>query len=224
MKFEPIITISDIINILISICTIITIVFTYLTLKEMKKQRNLSIMPNITLDFSDNLKFTFINTYKKYLKFNIVIKNIGNGVAKNLDIKININNIEKYETDNIKINDNCIYLRFKNYALITMIENSNHFTYQGIHINNSIDIESATIETLLLGQSIEIFEKYNKDTPSNTLIELIQKNTLLVDVIVKYADLENNIYKRVFKLKISPIHIDFANKELQYCIKIINYE
>ena len=89
-----------------------------------------------------------------------------------------------------------------------MINNSNHFTHQGIQANNNI----------------EIFEKYNKDTPNSTLIELIQKDTLWVDVIIKYTDLANNIYKRVFKLKISLDYIDFAHKELQYCIKIISYE
>ena len=71
MKFELIITISDIINILISVCTIITIVFTYLTLKEMQKQRNLSIMPNITLDFLKSLKFKLTDICKKNLKFYI---------------------------------------------------------------------------------------------------------------------------------------------------------
>lgn len=54
-NLPPIITISDIIN----------IVFTYLTLKEIQKQRNLSIMPNITLDSLKSLKFKPTDIYKK---------------------------------------------------------------------------------------------------------------------------------------------------------------
>ena len=224
MKFNPIITISDIVNILISLCTIITIIFTYLTLKEMKKQRNLNIMPNITLDFFEELKFKSIDISKQNLKLDIIIKNIGNGVAKNIDIKININDLSKYESDSIIINENSIYLKFRNFAMITMIENSNHFLYQGIQTNNSINIQSKVIESLLLGQSIELFEKYNEDTPTNKLMELIQKYTLSFDIIIKYTDLANNNYKRIFKLEISPNNIDFANKEIHYFTKIINYE
>ncbi len=54
-NLPPIITISDIIN----------IVFTYLTLKEIQKQRNLSIMPNITLDSLKSLKFKPTDICKK---------------------------------------------------------------------------------------------------------------------------------------------------------------
>lgn len=224
MRFDPVISISDIVNILISLGTIITIIFTYLTLREMKKQRNLSIMPNITLDFLENLKFKFTNFNKQKLKLNFTIKNIGNGVAKNVDIKINIDDLLKYESDSIKINKKSIYLKFKNYASITMIENSNRFFYQGIQTNNKINIQSVTIEQLLLGLSIEMFEKYNKDTSNEVLMELIKKYTLTFDIVINYFDLANNNYKKIFKLEISPNLIDFGNKELNYSTKIISYK
>lgn len=224
MQFDPVITISDIVNILISLCTIITIIFTYLTLREMKKQRNLSIMPNITLDFLESLKFKFTNFNKQRLKLNFIIKNIGNGVAKNVDIKINIDDLLKYESDSIKINKKSIYLKFKKYASITMIANSNRFFYQGIQTNNKIDIQSVTLEQLLLGLSIEMFEKYNKDTSNEILMELIKKYTLTFDIVINYTDLADNNYKKFFKLEISPNHIDFGNKELNYSIKIISYK
>lgn len=47
MEFSNVITISDIINTIVLIFSSITILLTYLTLIEMKKQRNISILPNI---------------------------------------------------------------------------------------------------------------------------------------------------------------------------------
>lgn len=47
MEFSNVMTISDIINTIVLIFSSITMLLTYLTLIEMKKQRNISILSNI---------------------------------------------------------------------------------------------------------------------------------------------------------------------------------
>ena len=97
MEFGLIITISDIIDVFISLCTIIAIVFTYLTLREMKNQRNINVMPIIVLDIPKQLKNNFNDMYDNR-KLNFKVKNVGNGLVKMIEVKININDVKNATT------------------------------------------------------------------------------------------------------------------------------
>lgn len=222
MQFSPVITISDILNIIISLCAVITIIFTYLTLKEMKKQRNLSIMPNLIIEPQNSIEFIPDNGFIREKKFFILLKNVGNNVTKNLHMEVTIDNIEKFQSKKLKIDKNIISLNFKHCASLSIISDLNTFFYQSIQEKEIIKIDLITIDTLLLGLSANILENYNRKSSSEKLIKTIENHTVVFNVKLNFIDLANNKYEKDFKIKLSVNSIDFEKKRIQYESKILN--
>ncbi len=222
MQFSPLITISDIINIIISLCTIITIMLTYLTLREMKKQRNLNIMPNMVLDFTKQLNYYFDDAYNNVGKLNFKMKNVGNGLAKNIEVNINLGDAKRYSSDSIMINDKFIRLNFSKINMLYLYDN--YFTYQGLQTNDEVEVQLKNIDMLLFGKCIDLFENYNDKIHDSDVMNLISEHTVNFDIFIKYTDLANNIYKTVFKIKVNPTAISFSEKKVYYSIEIIGYE
>lgn len=224
MKFSNIITLSDIINIFISLCTIISIILVFLTLREMKKQRKTNIMPNIILDFTKSVTFNCDNIGESNTKITLLLKNIGNGTAKNLKVETSIKNLNDYMNDNITISNNFFRLKFKDLNSITQLDHINGCLFQGLQVNEKEEINSILCETLLLGLSkCILLENYNK-LKNDELIKLINKNTIELLVNIKYCDMLDNVYIKKFTIKISPGHMDFGKRNIGFSLELIKYE
>ena len=91
MEFSNVMTISDIIVLIFSS---ITMLLTYLTLIEMKKQRNISILSNIFIKYNSEIIYNTKNMHSEHSKFNIFIQNNGNSIAKNIKCTLCIRGLE----------------------------------------------------------------------------------------------------------------------------------
>ncbi|WP_308698179.1 hypothetical protein [uncultured Thomasclavelia sp.] len=218
MEFSPIITISDIIDVIISLCTILTIIFTYLTLREMKNQRNLNIMPVTVLDIPKHLKYNFNDVCSDNRKLNFKVKNVGNCLARKIKVKINFSDIKKYNTKNITINDDFIRLNFSKINLLHI--NNNNFTYYGLQANNKVEIPLTSLHVLLYGMCIDLFENNHNINDE----ELILEQTVNFSVSVDFLDIANNSYSSIFRIKVKPEAILFDEKKIHYSVEIIDFE
>ncbi|CEN86403.1 hypothetical protein [Paraclostridium sordellii] len=124
MKFDNTISIGDIISIL-------ALILTFSTLRIMIKQREDSNRPYLVLDFNNNFEYIFnIKAKDSYIEenyedtffynnlysidknpFDFKIKNIGNGVAREINLKIKVKNIDIIKQDEkMYIEDNILVI------------------------------------------------------------------------------------------------------------------
>ena len=147
MEFSNVMTISDIIVLIFSS---ITMLLTYLTLIEMKKQRNISILSNIFIKYNSEIIYNTKNMHSEHSKFNIFIQNNGNSIAKNIKCTLCIRELENEKFNHLKFSNNLLYYDFKDYVgfytsncinkdiFIQTLQNGNLYTISTDSIENTI--------------------------------------------------------------------------------------
>lgn len=221
MQFSNVISISDIINILLSFGTIITIVLTFLTLKEMQKQRNLSIMPSIKINFNKGIMYDLSEMHLHKSKMCMSLKNQGNGIAKDLRCKVSLCDMKNKLYKNIDIKDNLIQYKFDDYQAIYMRDFVDGIVnFQSLQIDEQIDINTEGIEKLIMAIAKSELEKHNYEIPKEPLNELdlsVEKNVM---INVSYRDISENNYNINFIIKLSVLVIYPKAKRISYVLKI----
>ena len=209
-KMDTSIQMSDIISCLALICSTLGIFLNLLTLREMQKQRLLSIKPKLILKLKDDQYNYFDNpSYEEiYGNLNFILRNIGSGGAWNIEIisKINASFIPKNKL--ISIYDNA-------FATILVGENS----LEGFRID--ID-DDATYDVLTSGEELLFsFEEITglvytvisillKEGEYDDLYNLEDKE--LFTFYIYYSDIIGKRHCDIYSLRIKVVRINEGKK------------
>lgn len=222
MKFNNTITIEGIIG-------IITLFTTFVTIRQVQKQRLDANMPYVIMDFSGDHDYIYsIEKYDNKVslsdEFDFIIKNIGNGIAKDVRVSIDFMQLELLESLNIDLFNKFMYFKSpKNINLNREIRNyrverdvKKYFPY--IENNSCKDIKNIILlyhnvinnYILTLIEKECIYKLLNNDINPKLLIK------------ISYLDIFNKAYTNNFEISIQP-HILTRDSKALRCIKKVNF-
>jgi hypothetical protein len=216
---------ADLIALVAGVATFLNSVLVYFTLREMKRQRELSNQPEMAFQakpfyvYNDencfpmiwvNQKKTLVEGKEEKKSFILEVNNIGNGVAKNVKIQWNINindfierlsliGIENYAK--VKETNNVLSVSLGHSKYTFFLENigSEHeFIMPGNECKVAVYIPDVYLYLLSLILFIHIDKMKNKNTTDFDL------NFPSLKSIISYENLTGKKYKRKFEISISP--------------------
>lgn len=217
MEFDNSISIGDIISIVALVCT-------FFTLLIMKKQREDSNRPYLVLDYNNKFDERFCITPKDFdieecwedlsfyyelysldkSPFDFKVKNIGNGVAREIKVKIKVENINIIKQDDkMYIEDNVLILECPEEIRDRYIKgkflDDYEFEFTNLGSNNSFSLtnnlkrfESIVNTVLLHYMNTECLQTTQDGLIPTIIIELDYKNIL------------NKKFKETYKIDICP--------------------
>ena len=223
MEFSNVITISDVINIIVLIFSSITILLTYLTLIEMKKQRNISILPNIFIKYNSKIIYNTKNMNNEHCKFNLSIQNNGNSIAKNIKCTLYICELENEKFSHLKFSNNSLYYDFKDYIGVRPSDciNKNIFI-QTLQKGDVYTIDTNSIENTIKCIAKSIIESHDKNINKNELIAEWNRLHRKLLLNVYYTDIIGNNYNINFDLSLIPSCVFYENSTIHYSLQINN--
>lgn len=216
MKFDNTISIGDIISIL-------GLILTLLTLWTMIKQREDSNRPYLVLDFNNNFEYIFnIKSKDSYIEenyedtffynnlysidknpFDFNIKNIGNGVAREINLKIKVENIDiikkdekMYIEDNILVIE-CLEQTQDGYLKHKYLEDCDlYFTNLGSNNSFSLTNNLKRFENIVNSILFHYMDNEDFESIRNHLIPTIQ-------VELEYKNILNKEFKEIYNIDIN---------------------
>lgn len=210
-KFEM--SISDI----ISICALFA---TFITIRQVKQQREDMNKPYMIIDFNGNHNKTY--TIKKdgdnNNEFDFIIKNIGNGFGKDVKLYLEPKGYEFLnDEENMKI-INSSFLEYKSEnerSLLNLNKREEYFPYIESSSCKNIKSDFYVYYTL-----IEILAEnyFDPNKRNNGKIENILNSMPVLSVKIEYSDIFNEIYTNTFEISIEVIY--FSINELKFNIKL----
>ena len=223
MEFSNVITISDIINTIVLIFSSITILLTYLTLIEMKKQRNISILPNIFIKYNSEIIYNTKNMRSEHSKFNLSIQNNGNSIAKNIKCTLCIRELENEKFNHLKFSNNSLYYDFKDYVGFYTSNCINKDIFiQTLQNGNPYTINTDSIENTIKCIAKSLIESHQEDMNKNELIEEWNRFNRKLLLTVYYTDIIGNNYNINFDLSLIPSSVSYENGTVHYSLQISN--
>lgn len=211
MKFNQEISISDIISLLALFATFITIL-------QVKLQRKDSNRPYLIIDFRNDYNHSITVTSDEYINgcdentFDFELKNIGNGIARDVHIDIKFVDIDKIKLDSsLTLSEEVLSIKndkahksmfFRNYPA--------YFSYLGKNEYKSLKTEFSKNSCVI--QNLISYYTYKNYT--NSIINLIPKTL----VSICYKDIFNKSYTETFSIIIKIVYIDM--NETCYNVKL----
>lgn len=211
MKFNQEISISDIISSLALIATFITIL-------QVKSQRKDSNRPYLIIDFNGKydeyicVKSDSDITKNRENNFDFKLKNIGNGIARDIKVEINLSQLDKIKLDeNLTLTEVSLDIQDKKTYISTMIINSPTY-FSNLGSQEEINIKS---------------EFSNQDNVIKQLMRYYMSKHYLLGVVnslpivlikIQYKDIFNNSYEDIFSIKVTASYI--TEKETSYLLEL----
>lgn len=185
MTFSNQISISDIINIVLTMITLGGMILTFKTLKEMRAQRLLSIKPHIVIT---NNEWVDVEVDKDGTKSNIImeVNNIGAGVAKNIEVEyiVDLNQLKNNlkvdkENDIIIINNS---FNIENHIVVSKYEKN--FSINSVAVSGKEKMSVKWLEMIIDG--------------------MVARGPLKIEEVtgkikIGYKDLLDNKYESIYK-------------------------
>lgn len=228
MKFDNSISIGDIISIL-------ALLVTFFTLLMMKKQREDANRPYLVVDYNNRFDEGFSLETKNLSEeknindeiysidknpFDFKVINVGNGVAREVSVKIKFENIDIIKQDNnMYVKDQIITFDYskimKSTHVMSIILHDSKFEFTNLGSNNSFSLTN----------SLRKFEKtvnnvltYYMNTKS---LESIQEKLIpTIKVEVEYKSILNKKFKETYKIDIRLCM--FSNSKCYYSVELKN--
>lgn len=221
MEFSNVITINDIINTIILIFYGVTILLTYLTLKEMKNQRNISVLPNIFIKYDSNITYNIKKIKSSTEKFDIFIQNNGNGDPRNIKYAFKILDLENKNFDNVNFINNAIFYNFKDYIGCQPSNAvSNEGFIQVLQKGEKISIDTRGIEHSIQCIVKSIIESHSENMSITETMEEWNKLKLKLLLNIDYEDVIGNERSVKFWLILEPAFIDYEKGNIDYILKL----
>lgn len=233
MTFDNSISIGDIISIL-------ALVVTFLTLWMMIKQRKDANRPYLVVDYNNKFDENFrikpkdfdieelwegINFYYELYSidknpFDFKVINIGNGVAREIKVKIKVENIDIIkQDDNMYIKDNVLILECPEQIRDRYIKgkylDDYEFEFSNLGSNNSFSLTNNLKRFESIVNSVLLQYMSNED------LESIRNNLIpSIKLELEYKNILNKKFKEIYKIDIFPG--GYGSFECIYTIKLKN--
>ena len=192
MKFNNTLTIEGIIS-------IITLFATFITIRQVQKQRLDANMPYIIMDFTEDYDQTYsIKKEEDQVclsdKFDFKIKNIGNGIAKDIMVSIDYRRLDTVRCRNIRIfNNGAIRFRYENIKFLHK-NSSNYFPY--MENGSCKNIKNTILPYYYIINNHVLF--HIEEEEIYRLTKDINNPSLVVKI--SYSDIFNKTYISIFFL------------------------
>lgn len=231
MRFDNSISIGDIISIL-------ALLITFFTLLMMKKQREDANRPYLVLDYNNEFDEIFNIKPKEFdideiwnnaildcdlysinkKPFDFKVINIGNGVAREIKVKIKVENIDIIKQDeNIDIKHNTLILGCPEEIRDIYIGNKSlddyEFEFSNLGSNNSFSLTNNLTRFESIVNSVLVSYMSNRGFES-----IINRLIPTIKIELKYKNILNKKFKETYKIDVCPCLI--GNNESTYTIKI----